>query len=69
MGPERGRESERERRQEKEKEREWEREVEPPAGCPDFVYNKKPLFDVAVWPSAAHSLPQDVLWLGCDLIN
>lgn len=38
----------------------------PPAGCPGFVYNKKPLFDVVAQPAPKLKLPQDVLWVKCQ---
>lgn len=44
--------------------RERGRKREPQASCPGFVYNKKPLFDVAAQPSP--KLPQDVLWVTCQ---
>lgn len=47
-------------------EREGERERGPPASCPGFVYNKKPLFDVVAQPAPKLLLPQDVLWVKCQ---
>lgn len=38
----------------------------PPASCPGFVYNKKPLFDVVAQPAPKLPLPQDVLWVKCQ---
>lgn len=38
----------------------------PPASCPGFVYNKKPLFDVVTQPASKLPLPQDVLWVKCQ---
>lgn len=38
----------------------------PPASCPGFVYNKKPLFDVVAQPAPKLLLPQDVLWVKCQ---
>lgn len=38
----------------------------PPASCPGFVYNKKPLFDVVAQPAPKLKLPQDVLWVKCQ---
>lgn len=48
------------------KEKERERERGPPASCPGFVYNKKPLFDVVAQPAPKLPLPQDVLWVKCQ---
>lgn len=45
---------------------ERERERGPPASCPGFVYNKKPLFDVVAQPAPKLPLPQDVLWVKCQ---
>lgn len=42
------------------------REWGPPASCPGFVYNKKPLFDVAAKPAPKLLLPQDVLRVKCQ---
>ncbi len=42
------------------------RERGPPASCPGFVYNKKPLFDVVAQPAPKLPLPQDVLWVKCQ---
>lgn len=41
-------------------------ERESQASCPGFVYNKKPLFDVAAQPAPKLPLPQDVLWVTCQ---
>lgn len=38
----------------------------PPASCPGFVYNKKPLFDVVAQTAPKLPLPQDVLWVKCQ---
>lgn len=46
--------------------KEKERERGPPASCPGFVYNKKPLFDVVAQPAPKLLLPQDVLWVKCQ---
>ena len=43
-----------------------ERERGPPASCPGFVYNKKPLFDVVAQTAPKLPLPQDVLWVKCQ---
>ena len=43
-----------------------ERERGPPASCPGFVYNKKPLFDVVAQPAPKLPLPQDMLWVKCQ---
>jgi len=55
----------------KEKDRKRERARErwrPQAACPVFVYNKKPLFDVAAEPllQTRLLLPQDVLRVRCQ---
>lgn len=55
----------------KEKHRKREGETGPQAACPVFVYNKKPLFDVAAEPllQTRLLLLQDVLWVRCQTQN